>query len=96
MVPLINDARADAQTTLREMMQNFKKKRANRELEYDDEIDGEELEQGELPNEEPKEANAKPKAKGKAKAKPKPEKPAKGEGDTLDPKKVALETPRQP
>ena len=98
VVPLINDARASAKNLLQEMMGNMnKKKKTSRELEYDEELDGETLDDGD--HEEPqKEGLAKAKAKGKAKAKAKPKAASvpKSEGDIVDPKKVTPQTQPQP
>ena len=85
VVPLVDDARANAKTTLQDMMNNFKKRKSARELSYDEEVDGEALESEEDPA---KEVVSKAKTKGKAKAKAKAAAVPKSEGDTLDPKKV--------
>ena len=86
VVPLVDDARANAKTTLQDMMNNFKKRKSARELSYDEEVDGEALKSEEDPAKEV--VSKAKKAKGKAKAKAKASAVPKSEGDTLDPKKV--------
>ena len=74
-----------------------KKKKTSRELEYDEEVDGESFDDGD--HEEPKKeglAKAKAKGKSKAKAKQKAAGAPKSEGNIVGPKKVTPQTQPQP
>ena len=75
--------------------QPFRKKRTCRELDYEESLDGQSWNEEEEEAECKGEDKTKGKKKSAAKKKPKAT-PAKLEGETLDPKKVTIDTEQRP